>query len=221
MTLRTLHDLSQVDRPAWPVLAEWFAESPDRVTVLPPDASRRGEALVQTQLSAELPLGAILLETGGLLVDHGWLRVLGGGSPAMSRTLPEWNLRRTYKSPGDQPPFLLIADDVVGGFFAMDGGAFKLAPGEVAYFAPDTGKWEPTGLDYPAFLGWCIDGNLEKFYEAYRWPTWREDIAMLKTDQAIAFGPPALEPGSPIHTRSRSVVPLASLYAAHVNFFAR
>lgn len=221
MTLRTLQELATVPQPAWPVLADWFAEAgADRVRVLPPDLARRGEALVQTQLTADLPLGAILLETGGLLVDGGWIRVLGGGCPAMSRSLPEWNLRRTVKAPGQSPPFLLIADDVVGGFFALDGGAFKLGPGEVAYFAPDSRQWEPIGLDYPGFLGWCVDGNLEKFYEAYRWPTWRQEIAALKTDQGIAFDPSATEAGDPIQSRLRSVVPLASLYAAHVNYFA-
>jgi hypothetical protein len=30
------------------------------------------------QVSTRSPLGAIALHTGGLLVDHGWLRVLGG-----------------------------------------------------------------------------------------------------------------------------------------------
>ena len=37
------------------------------------------------------PLGAVVYETGGILVDGGWLRILGSGNARLTRTLPGWN----------------------------------------------------------------------------------------------------------------------------------
>ncbi len=85
------------------------------VEVLAASALARGEALLETQVSVRSTLGAIVYETGGLLIDHGWLRILGSGHPRLPRTLPGWNRGRTGSSEGNSG-FYLVADDVVGGF---------------------------------------------------------------------------------------------------------
>jgi hypothetical protein len=59
--------------------------------VLKVDRAAGERALVGLQVTSQSPLGAIALETGGLLVDHGWIRVLGGGSPRLPRAIHEWN----------------------------------------------------------------------------------------------------------------------------------
>ena len=40
------------------------------------------------------------------------------------------------------PSDLLVADDVLGGFFAINGGAFAGEAGNVFYYAPGSGEWE-------------------------------------------------------------------------------
>jgi hypothetical protein len=41
-------------------------------------------------------MGAIVYHTGGLLIDHGWLRILGGGGhPRTQRSLMSWNRPHT------------------------------------------------------------------------------------------------------------------------------
>lgn len=50
------------------------------------------------------------------------------------------------------PGYLLVADDILGGFFAINGGAFGGKACNVFYYAPDSGEWEDTQLSYPRFL---------------------------------------------------------------------
>ena len=124
--MKPLADLINRTEPAWPMLQQWIAEATNRVEVLPPiDDATRNEALYQTQVTTRSPMGAVIYETGGLLIDGGWLRILGSGHPRLPRSLPACNRSRTYRNDGVPPPFLLVGDDVVGGFFAIDGGGLQ------------------------------------------------------------------------------------------------
>ena len=152
MPKRSLQELLNTDEPAWPLVQSWLGEATNAVEVLPPSESARGEALVATQVTTRSPMGAVIYETGGLLVDHGWLRVLGSGHPRLPRSLPGWNLGRCWRDPDAPAPFLLIADDTVGGFFALNGGALGEERGNVYYFAPDSLAWETLGAGYSDFL---------------------------------------------------------------------
>ena len=59
---------------------------------------------------------------GGILIENGWIRILGSGSAKLNRSLPEWNLGKSYMEFGQTSPFLLVADDAIGGFFILNGG---------------------------------------------------------------------------------------------------
>ena len=49
------------------------------------------DVLVALQVTTRSPMGAIAFETGGLLFDHGWLRLLGSGSMRLEGDLARWN----------------------------------------------------------------------------------------------------------------------------------
>ena len=177
--LKTLQELINTEDPAWPLVQGWIAEAKNPVEVLPPiNDAKREASLVATQVTTRSPMGAVIYETGGILVDGGWLRILGSGSRTRGcRVLWRTGISgRSFQRDGDQPAFLLIADDVVGGFFAIDGGGLKMQPGKVCYFAPDTAAWENLNLGYTDFLLWCFSGDLKKFYESFRWPGWEQEI---------------------------------------------
>jgi hypothetical protein len=104
MPQRPLHELLNTDEPAWPLVRSWLGEATNYVEALPPSDPARAEALLATQVTTRSPLGAVIYETGGLLVDHGWLRVLGSGHPRLPRTLPAWNLGRSRPDPDEPRP---------------------------------------------------------------------------------------------------------------------
>src|SRR5690349_17982363 len=134
-------------------------------------------------------MGAIIYYTGGILVDHGWIRILGSGNRKLPRSLSDWNVGRSIKENGERPGFLLIADDVVGGFFALNGGALGPKPGDVFYYAPDTLRWKSLNRGYTDFINFCFNGDLNQYYSTLRWPGWEEDIAKLSGDRAMSIYP--------------------------------
>jgi Protein of unknown function DUF2625 len=215
--LRKLDELINRNDPGWPIVQEWIAAAKNHVEILPPsDNATREKALVNTQVTTRSPLGAVIYETGGILVDHGWILILGSGHPRLPRSLPDWNLGRSVFEPGQQPAFLLCADDVIGGLFAVDGGGLKIAPGKVCYFAPDQLAWENTNLGYSEFLVWCFQGDVAKFYQTERWTGWEKEIASLRGDEALNIYPFLWALGPPISERSRRPVPIASIYKLQV-----
>jgi len=212
---RTLEELIHPTEPAWPMVRTWLEETAHPVECLPPSETA-GASLESIQVTTRSPLGAVVLHTGGILVDHGWLRLLGSGHPRLPRTLPGWNFACGLEEADSPPQWLLVADDVLGGFFALNGGRFA-APGHtIWYFAPDTLEWEDTDKGYSDFLFWCFTGDLERFYTPYRWHGWQSDVASLAGDQGFHIAPPLFTAGAAIHLRSRRAVPLQELFSLHV-----
>jgi hypothetical protein len=225
--MRSARELIEVAEPAWPVLRERLLRGPARVEVLPVAPDDGVACLYRLQVTARSCLGALALRTGGVLVDHGWVRVLGGGSAA--RGLP--GLADANGLPVDPrevlapPPALLVGYDVLGGRFAVNGPdpAAVGRPGrsgDLCYFAPDTLSWEPMGMGHGAWLSWLVSGSLDTFYEGLRWPGWREDVAGLALDQGISVVPFLWsgEAEDDIAASSRAPVPIAELDALHEEF---
>ena len=211
----TLDELIDAANPAWPMIQEWVRSARNPVEVLAASDPQRGEVLVAAQVTTHSTLGAIIYETGGLLVDSGWLRILGSGHPRLPRSLAGWNAGRSVLEPGEPPSFLLVADDVVGGFFAINGGGLGIAQGNVFYFAPDRLEWEDLDRGYTAFVDWSLSGDLELFYAGQRWQGWDAETAQLAGDRAYSIYPPLWAQGPPIGERSRRAVPLAELYGLY------
>ncbi len=204
------HDELLSDDPAWPELAKAAASAPNGAVVLPPVSDeQRSACLDALQVTTHSTLGALGYETGGVLVDHGFLRHLGSGCPRLSRRLCGWNAELGI----DLARFMIVADDIVGGVFAIDGTELGAKPGRVHYFAPDSLEWEDTELGHSAFVSWTFEGDLESFYGAMRWPRWQQDSSAIMGDQAFSVVPPLwTEPDLPMEKRDRRAVPAKELW---------
>lgn len=203
--MKTLHELINTAEPALPLIQQWIALSPLACELLPPSEQAAG-VLLGLQVTTRSPMGAMAHDTGGLLIDGGWLRVLGSGHPRLTRDLLHWNQGRAEG-------LLLVADDAAGGFFAINGGALGDDAGAMYYFAPDTQEWEGLEVGYSDFLQWALSGRMEQFYADLRWDGWREEVATLPGDLSYSFFPFLwTREGSP-STSSRKAVPVDEIYA--------
>jgi Protein of unknown function DUF2625 len=210
-TMRPLRDLIDDREPAWPLVEQWIGEAVVDVEVLPADRAAGEAALVATQVTTRSPMGAIAYQTAGLLVDSGWLRILGaGGHPRFRRSLPGWNESRGKG-------FYLVADDAVGGSFALNGGALGAERGKVYYYAPDALRWEPCDLGYSQFLVWAMTDRLEQFYASLRWEGWQPEVRRLTGDQAMSIYPFLFTKGPPLQERSRCPVPVSEQYGLQLD----
>jgi len=205
--MRPLAELIDCDEPAWPLIQQWIDEASVPVEVLPADASAGNDALYAAQVTTRSPMGAIAHHAAGIFIDNGWLRVLGAGRhPRFQRSLPEWNEGKANRC-------YLVADDVVGGFFAINGGAFGEDLGNLYFFAPDSLHWEPCGFGYSQFLVWAMSGKLNEFYASLRWDGWAVEVERLSADHVIQILPFLWTKGPPIKARSRRPISVAELWA--------
>jgi hypothetical protein len=220
-TPRPLSELMATDDPAWPLVQQWISEAKNEVEVLAPSPGA-GAALEAIQVTLRSPMGTITYHTGGLLIDGGWIRILGSGHPRLARTISSWNLGMSVVLAGEPPPFLLIADDVLGGFFALNGGGLGPSPGHVYYHAPDTLRWESLDRGYSDFLLFCLAGDLNQFYDPYRWQGWREDVKQISGNQSLSIYPPLwTKEGKDIERASRRAIPVKEVYELNVLEFPR
>lgn len=199
--------------PAWPLVQKWIDSAKNKVEVLAVDSAKAKEALYNTQVSTYTTLGSVIYNTGGIMVDNGWIRILGSGSDRLNRSVPAWNKGKTIAEYGDTPAYLLIADDAVGGFFAINHGAFGEDLKLIFYLAPNSLQWEPLGLGYTEFIRFCFDSDLSAFYKGLRWSTWNQFIANLDGSKSYSFRPYLWsEAGMDIEKCTRKLVPTEELY---------
>ncbi len=214
---RSLEELIDQSDPMWPIIEDWLASAGPRAEVLPAERDQAETTLVALNVTTRSPLGAMAYETGGVLVDHGWLRLLGASSAHMKDGLLAWNGLVTNSVSHVLSGAMIVAHDVVGGFFAVNLGAFGTGPRTILYFAPDTLRWMDTEISYADFLQWAITRDLSAFYADLRWPNWEQELAALDGDYGISFYPMLWATGPALQDRSRLAVPQRELWALHRN----
>lgn len=208
--MKPLTELLETDDPGWPRVLSWLEGARRTVDVLPVERAAGEETLLRLQVSARSTLGAIALETGGILVDDGWLRLLGGGS----ERLPGLALWAGLDDTEPVEPVaggLAVAYDAVGGFFFLLERTRR-----VHSFMPDALAWQDTGLTYSEFVHWTFHGDLDAFYGGLRWPGWREEVRGLPPDVALLLEPaPSARAGRSPAGAHRREAPIEELHALY------
>jgi hypothetical protein len=204
------------DEDVWPDVQRWAEGGRNDVELRPArdeDGERTLEALGVTTRSV---LGAFARHAEIGLVDRGWIRLLGAGGPDTACSL----LGLGGSEPGlDVEVGLIVAFDVVGGFFAIDGGGLGGTPGEVLYLPPDTLRWEGDGERHGEWVRWALNADLDEYYESLRWPGWEDEVARLAPDQGLhLYPPPWTEEGDSVADVSRRAVPVAELWSVAMQY---
>lgn len=210
--MKPLTDLINKEESGWELVSEWIKEATNSVEILPREQKSAELALYNTQVTTRSPMGAIIYETGGILIDNGWIRILGSGSEKLSRNLPDWNKGKSITEFGQQASYFLVADDVIGGFFAINGGEFGEDLGQMYYFAPDCLEWEAMEMGYSDFIWWALTGDLEQFYEGLKWNNWNIEIKNLNGNKGIGFYPFLWTEYDNVNNLSRKSIPIDEIW---------
>lgn len=217
--MQSVENLINKEEPAWSTVKEWIDQAKNKVETLSADTNQAKDALYKTQVTTRSPMGAIVYMTGGLLIDNGWIRILGSGSKKLKRSLPEWNKGKAFSAFGERSAFLLIADDVIGGFFLLNGGGLGNDLGKIYYFSPDNLEYEPLNLTYSEFLLFCFNNDLNKFYKDSRWKNWKTEVENLGGDKVYNFFPYLwTKEGKDINKNSRKPISIAEQYKLNLDF---
>ena len=207
--MRTLNELLDSEDPAFPLIRQWASEADLPVELLPPSAGRE-DVLLSLQVTTRSPLGAIAYETGGILVDDGWLRILGSGHGKLGRNIAMWN-------EGKAEGFLLVADDVLGGFFAINGGALGSDQGNMYYLAPETLEWEALEMGFTAFVEWAFTSQLRQFYGRQPGDADGFDELPLSGELCLNFYPFLWTQEGSLKTSSRRAIPVEEQWALNLD----
>ncbi len=217
MRVRDYDELAAAADPAWPVIEQLAAAAAVPVNVVPSgDADSGPRTLYRLQVTVHSFLGAVAGHCGAILVDHGWLRLLGSGLDGLP-SLSDANGLGEPTERSTAPGHLIVAYDVLGGTFALNGGGLPGEPGEICYLGPDTLAWTPIGLPgHSGLVQWALAGGIEETFADLRWPGWEEQAEAARPGQGITAFPPlwAAESrdGSAV---SRKIISLAELVACH------
>ena len=212
MKRRELSELIDLNDPAWPLILDWLKSARNSVQVVPNQRSQGENTLFQLQVTTRSPMGAVALECSGLLIDHGWIRILGSGDSNPALSLLTWNHQNDQTNLAPIKGVFVVAHDVVGGFFVINGGKFQGKTGNIFYLAPDTLQWEDLNRSYSDFLYWTLHGDLERYYLNVRWSGWENEIHAVSPSQGVSIYPPLWAQGPGISQRSRRSVPIYELW---------
>ncbi|WP_421944386.1 DUF2625 family protein [Pedobacter sp.] len=215
-TLISLDKLINKTDPAWPLVQKWIDSAKNKVEVLPVDTAKANRVLYNAQMTTYATLGSVIYNTGGIMVDNGWIRILGSGSERLTRDVAEWNKGKTIKEYGDNVPYLLVADDAIGGFFAINYGGLGKDVKNMYYLEPNSLTWQPLGAGYGEFLIFCFDSDLSKFYKGLRWNTWNQFIGNLEDTKTYSFRPYLWEAGTDIEKCTRKLVGIEEMYRFNI-----
>lgn len=198
--------MADLDGSSWDDVAGAIARAPYPVRLLPSEPSHGDVVLARLGVTTKSWLGAVVANTGGLSIDHGWLRVLGAGGAG----LPD-----VATAADPQTGRLIVAYDVLGGQFAWMPAA-PGAPPTVHYFGADTLDWQDLDRGYAEWLDAMLSGALTRFYATMRWPGWEVEVSALAPDQGISvYPPPWSAEGQDLSAASRRAVPLLQIAAWH------
>ncbi|MCL9806827.1 DUF2625 domain-containing protein [Flavobacterium amniphilum] len=216
--MKPLSELINTTDSGWPIVEDWAKSAKNKVEILKLDSTSDEEALYNTQVTTRSPMGAIIYNSGGIIIDNGWIRILGSGNSKLNRSISMWNKGKSFVEYGNPATFLLIADDAIGGFYILNGGALGNDLGKIYYFAPDSLEYEPLDLTYSEFVLFCFNNDLNDFYKGLRWKNWKTDVKNLSYDKVYNFVPFLwTKEGKEIEKNSRKEVPIEEQYLLNID----
>ena len=183
------------------VILKSIKEAQKAVSVLPKQDERLLVIERQYSINKESTLGAIVYNTGGIVVD-GWIRIYGAGELDFAE--------RNKLFPYDE---IVVGEDILGGLFII------LEGGNVAYFAPDTMAIEDMEISFGQFIYWCLHGDTDTFYLDYKWEHWQEDVASLGLSYGMSFYPYLWAEAESIEKRHREPIPMKEIIGLEIDFF--
>jgi len=206
--MRSIEELTENLESGWEAILEEIALSPNKPEIIPASLVKGKEALVKLQMTSRSYLGAVVLNSGGLISNNGLIRIFGSGSSE----IPDLSKVNQLTTLDNYPDMLVIGYDVFGGVFALDGGGLGIEPGTICFLSVDTLEWAGLDLPYSQFLSWLIDGSrIEGFYDNLLWEGWQDNVKNLPSGYGFHLYPPPSTTAWSQNPELRSIKPVPLL----------
>lgn len=150
-------------------------------------------------------LECVITNCNGVCIDN-WIRILGQGNEKHHGVAYYNNLSDESLS-----GMLIVANDVVGGIYAINISRFENEKDMVWYFAPDTLEWESLEINYTDFLAFAAHGDLTGFYKSMRWKNWSAECEKIGFDEGCSIYPFLWANECKIDTADKKAVPFEEI----------
>lgn len=164
--------------------------------------------LLALDIESKSALGAIVSYTSGICIDN-WIRVIGQNS-AERKGITLYNEHKKEDNTF-MDGMLVVAQDIVGGIFAINQKKYDNGRNKIWYFAPDTLKWECLDVSYFDFFVWLVQGDIDKFYSHMRWDTWEKECQIIDFDKVILIYPFLWSKECDLRSATKKCVPYEEL----------
>ena len=198
-----------MNNSSWESIQEILSKSNKEILYNSTNMVNTKVILDKLQIRGNSFLGAIIQNTSGVVIDN-WIRLLGSDSKK-NRGIVSYNLINEDGIAEKIDKMLIVADDIVGGVFALNAGRFSEGIGDVWYFAPDTLEWESLEMKYSEFIAWIAQGEIDEFYSTMRWSLWKEDSKSVNFNEAILIYPFLWSNEIQIEKADKKIVPVEEL----------
>lgn len=137
-----------MDRGAWDEIHAAVRAAPYPVDLVPVDPDCASSCLARLGITTRSWLGGVVAHTGGVLVDHGWLRVLGSGGNGLAEVGSD--VDRTSG-------LLVVGYDILGGQFAWAPSDLgRLRPSTTSRRTPSTGWTQNRAMPHGSMQSWRV-----------------------------------------------------------------
>lgn len=196
----------------WNELLERINNSQKDIVIINGNGTNGEKCICDLNMSSNSVSYSIIKNSAMIVVDN-WIRIYGQGNDCCESVI-EINRKLGINISG----MFIIANDVVGGIYAINQGRFEEDLGLVWYFAPDTLEWESLSFSYSEFIIWVIEEDLDEFYLSMRWNNWRRDVVDVGLKSGIMVYPFLWSEEVNIDTASKKIVPWEELFYINMDY---
>jgi hypothetical protein len=202
------------ERDLWEEVLEMLNTSNKKIQIYN-GAENIGTVEIETmEIARNSVLGVVVLYTEGIYIDN-WIRVIGQRGKHHNGII-EYNSEQMNGNSDFLRGTVVVAQDIVGGIFAINKSRFSEGQKKIWYFAPDTLEWECLDMNYAEYMAWLLQGDTDMFYDSMRWKGWEKDCKDVGFDKSFLIYPFLWSKECDLSTATKKIVPYTELI--NINF---
>lgn len=200
----------------WRTIKEMLCKSKYDIMILEGTIENGRRECEKLHIPSDSVLANVVMNCNGICIDN-WIRILGQGSEKRNGILYYNTLIDNNCLDG----MFIVANDVIGGIYAINIARFEIEKSMIWFFAPDKLEWESLGMKYSNFLAWAAQGNTSEFYESMRWDGWKHDCKKMELNAGYLIYPFLWAKECDINTASKKRVLFDELMSMNFDYSSK
>ena len=197
----------------WNKTKEILVKSKYKMIILEEGLENGYDECEKLNIPEDSVLASVVKNCNGIYIDN-WIRILGQGNEKQKGVL----YYNTLVDDSCIYGMFIVANDVVGGIYAINISKYENDKNLIWYFAPDTLEWECLDMNYSDFIAWVANGNISEFYETMRWNDWTVDCEKIEFDKACLIYPFLWAKECEINSAEKKTVPFEELMRLNFDY---